>query len=129
MGTLVHGRQLHKCILVTINLPFSHDFNFEELWLPACATLYQLWIVRYPNKPVFARGLDDERVGTVLSGTLLVGYGDRFDETNMKALGPGGVWTEPPRQPHYVWAKDGDVIIQVVGFGPSGTTAATEGSR
>jgi quercetin dioxygenase-like cupin family protein len=64
----------------------------------------------------------DERVGTVLSGTLYFGYGPEFNEAAMKALPPGGSWTEPPKQPHFAWAKDGEVVIQVMGYGPSGTT-------
>jgi hypothetical protein len=65
----------------------------------------------------------DERIVTVLSGTLHMGYGDEFDESAMKPLPAGSIWTEPAKQPHFVWAKDGDVIIQVVGAtGPSGTT-------
>jgi hypothetical protein len=65
----------------------------------------------------------DDKIVTVISGTLLMGYGEQFDETIMKALPPGSVWTEPARQPHFVWAKDGDVVIQVVGAnGPTGTT-------
>ena len=57
---------------------------------------------------------------TVISGTLLMGYGDKFDETTMKALPAGSIWTEPAKAPHYVWAKDGEVVIQVMGVnGPS----------
>jgi hypothetical protein len=26
------------------------------------------------------------------------------------------------KQPHYVWAKEGEAVIQVVGHGPSGLT-------
>ena len=37
----------------------------------------------------------DERVGTVVSGTLYVGYGLEFHEAAMKALPPGSSWTEP----------------------------------
>ena len=64
----------------------------------------------------------DERIGMVISGTLLVGYGEQFDESKMKALSPGSIWTEPANQPHFVWAKDGEVVIQITGNGPSGTT-------
>ena len=64
----------------------------------------------------------DERIVTILSGTLLVGYGDRFDESTMKALPAGSMFTEPAKQPHFVWARDGEVVIQVVGHGPSATT-------
>jgi quercetin dioxygenase-like cupin family protein len=64
----------------------------------------------------------DEKVNMVISGTLLVGYGEEFDESKMKALPTGSIWTEPANQAHFVWAKDGEVVIQVVGNGPSGTT-------
>lgn len=64
----------------------------------------------------------DDRVVTVLSGTVLFGYGERFDATRMRALPAGSVWTEPARQPHFAWARDGEVLLQVIGIGPSGTT-------
>ena len=57
-----------------------------------------------------------------MSGTLYVGYGEQFDESQMKALPVGSIFTEPARQPHFVWAKDGEVVIQVIGHGPSATT-------
>ena len=64
----------------------------------------------------------DNRVATILSGTFYVGYGEKFDESKLKALPAGSVYTEPANQPHFAWAKDGEVIIQGVGIGPSGTT-------
>ena len=58
-----------------------------------------------------------------LLGTLYVGYGEQFDENAMKALPAGSIWTEPAKQTHFVWAKDGEAVIQVVGAnGPSGVT-------
>jgi quercetin dioxygenase-like cupin family protein len=73
----------------------------------------------YRNQPHFH---PDQRIVTVMSGTLYVGYGEKMDDSQMKALPAGSIFTEPPRQPHYVWAKDGEVVIQVTGYGPSGTT-------
>ncbi len=64
----------------------------------------------------------DDRITTVLSGTIHVGYGEQFDESKMKALPAGSVWTEPANQPHFVWAKDGEVVLQVIGNGPSSST-------
>jgi len=64
----------------------------------------------------------DDRVVVVLSGTVYVGYGDRFDESRMLALPVGSTWTEPAGQAHYTWAKDGEAVIQIVGHGPSGIT-------
>jgi quercetin dioxygenase-like cupin family protein len=83
----------------------------------------------YANRVRFPAGLriqphfhPDERIVVVLSGTVYFGYGERFDEAGMKALSAGSVWTEPARQPHFAWAKDGEAVIQVIGNGPSGTT-------
>jgi quercetin dioxygenase-like cupin family protein len=80
--------------------------------------------VRFPaNSKVQPHFHPDERVGTVMSGTLYIGYGEQFDESAMKALPAGSIWTEPAKQPHFVWAKDGEVVIQMVGSnGPSGVT-------
>jgi hypothetical protein len=80
--------------------------------------------VRFPaNFKVQPHFHPDERVVTVMSGTLYMGYGEQFDESAMKALPAGSIWTEPAKQPHFVWAKEGDVIVQVVGGnGPSGVT-------
>jgi len=58
----------------------------------------------------------------IMSGTLYVGYGDRFDETKMVALPAGSVFTEPGRQAHFTWAKDGEVVLHVTGTGPTDTT-------
>ena len=86
------------------------------------ASLY-VYRVRFPggfrNEPHYH---PDDRVVTVMAGTLHMGYGNEFDENAMQALPVGSVWPEPGEQPHFVWAQDGEVVIQVVGFGPSGTT-------
>jgi uncharacterized RmlC-like cupin family protein len=67
----------------------------------------------------------DERIVTVISGTLHVGYGVEFEESEMKVLPAGSIWTEPPNQAHFVWAKDGDVVIQIIGGnGPTGVIPA-----
>ena len=61
------------------------------------------------------------RVGTILSGTLYYGYGDTFDESKLKALGPGSVVVEPKDQPHFAMTKNEAVTIQLVAEGPTAT--------
>jgi len=73
----------------------------------------------FRNKPHYH---PDERIVMVISGTLHVDYGEEFDESKMKALPSGSIWTEPAKQPHFVWVKDGEVVIQIIGNGPSSTT-------
>lgn len=64
----------------------------------------------------------DERTIVVLSGTFYFGIGEQWDESKMKAYPAGSFLSEPPKTPHYAWARDGEVIIQVTGVGPTGST-------
>lgn len=61
----------------------------------------------------------DERIATVLLGTIYVGFGEVFDESKVVAVPTGAVYVAAPNQPHYVWAKDGDVMYQESGVGPT----------
>jgi quercetin dioxygenase-like cupin family protein len=65
----------------------------------------------------------DERTVVVLSGTYYFAYGEQWDEKQLKPLPPGSFLTEPPKAPHYNWAKDGEVILQITGYGPTAATA------
>jgi quercetin dioxygenase-like cupin family protein len=65
---------------------------------------------------------DEVRTVAVLSGTLYFAVGEQWDESKLKPYPAGTFYSEPPRTPHYAWAKDGEVIIQVTGIGPTGTT-------
>jgi quercetin dioxygenase-like cupin family protein len=64
----------------------------------------------------------EERTAVILSGTLYYGLGEQWDESKLIAFPPGTFFSEPPRMPHFAWAKEGDVIVQVTGIGPTGTT-------
>jgi quercetin dioxygenase-like cupin family protein len=65
---------------------------------------------------------DEVRTVVVLSGTLYFGSGEKWDESKFKAYPAGTFYSEPSEAPHYTWAKDGEVIIQVTGVGPTGKT-------
>jgi len=67
----------------------------------------------------------DQRVMTVISGIFYAGTGSRFDEKNVQALGPGSTLIIPPNTLHWGWAKDGDVVVEEVGIGPTGTQFPT----
>ena len=58
----------------------------------------------------------DELV-TVLSGTLQVGMGDKFDAASMQTLTAGSFDTAVKEMRHYVTAK-GATVIQVTAMGP-----------
>ncbi len=64
----------------------------------------------------------EQRIAVVLSGTMYFGLGETFDVKALKMMPTGSTWTEPPNTAHFGFAKDGDVVIQVTGIGPTGTT-------
>jgi quercetin dioxygenase-like cupin family protein len=62
----------------------------------------------------------DEHV-TVISGTFLVGMGEKFDARKTMALKTGGFVTAPAGAAHYAVAQ-GPTIVQVHGTGPFAMT-------
>ena len=63
----------------------------------------------------------DELV-TVLQGTILVGFGDAFDESKMTAMPAGSYFKIPANKHHYVKSM-GETVVEVHGVGPQNTTA------
>ncbi|MBC7837439.1 MAG: cupin domain-containing protein [Nitrospiraceae bacterium] len=64
---------------------------------------------------------DEWRTVVVLSGTIYFGLGDTWDEGKLKPYPTGTFFSEPKDTPHFVWAKDGEVVVQVTAMGPTGT--------
>ena len=62
---------------------------------------------------------EEVRTLTVLSGTLYFGFGEQWDESNLAPYPAGTFFSELPNAPHFVSAKDGEVIFQATGIGPS----------
>jgi len=57
----------------------------------------------------------DDRYAVVLEGTWWTGTGDTFDPSKPVPLGPGGFMKHPA-------AKNEGAILQIIGYGPGGTT-------
>jgi quercetin dioxygenase-like cupin family protein len=64
----------------------------------------------------------DERVSTVLAGTIYVGFSETFDESKAVAIPTGALYVAPANVAHFVWAKDDDALYQETGVGPTATT-------
>ena len=64
----------------------------------------------------------DARLSTVLSGTMYYGVGEVLEEVEFAAYPAGSVVYTPPNTPHWMEARDGEVIVQESGYGPSETT-------
>jgi len=66
----------------------------------------------------------DDRHVTVLKGTWYAGTGETFDPKRAVPLKPGSYMMHPARAVHWDGsAGDEEVIVQIVGYGPGGTTA------
>ena len=58
---------------------------------------------------------------TIISGTLNMGMGDKFDASQSHALTTGSVAIMPPRTNHFVWTTE-ETIGQVHSIGPWSVT-------
>jgi quercetin dioxygenase-like cupin family protein len=72
---------------------------------------------------------DSVRTVLVLSGTFYFAVGEKWDESKLKAYPAGTLYSEPARTPHYAWAKDGEVILQVTAVGPTGNTPISQETK
>ena len=88
---------------------------------PTKPGLYTMALRVGPNTKIEAHAHPDDRVATVISGTWYFGYGAKFDESALKALPAGSVYTEPPNANHFALTRGEGVTIQITGTGPSGT--------
>ena len=70
--------------------------------------------VRFP-----AHTHPDARITTVLSGTMHFGAGEGFDRAELEPYPAGSVIYTPPNTPHVMWARDGEIIVQETGHGPT----------
>ena len=94
--------------------------------VPSATGLYTILLTIPPNTRIAAHVHPDDRVATVVSGTWHFGYGKKFDERALKALPPGSFYTEPPALAHFARTGDKAVVLQITGFGPTGTTYVEE---
>jgi uncharacterized RmlC-like cupin family protein len=88
---------------------------------PTRPGIYTIQLEVPANTRIEAHEHPDDRVVTVVSGTWYFGYGTHFDEKSLKALPPGSFYTEPPGRPHFARTGNTPVIVNISGFGPTGT--------
>ena len=91
---------------------------------PSKPGLYTMLLRVGPNTKIEAHAHPDDRVATVISGTWYFGYGKQLNESGLKQLPPGSVYTEPPNAYHFAMTRGEGVTIQITGTGPSGTAYA-----
>lgn len=84
--------------------PKTEGLYTIRLSIPAGARLPSHWHPR------------DERV-TVLSGRIGVGFGDRFDNGQLRYFDAGSYYVNPAHSHHYVYFPEA-TVVQVTGMGP-----------
>jgi len=116
--------------------PFVRVTPDELKWTKSANGVETAVVIGDPSKPglyairlKFPSGLKlqphfhpEPRIAVVLTGSMYFGLGETFDEKVLKAMPTGSSWIEPPGTAHFAFAKDGDVVLQVTGIGPTGTT-------
>ena len=89
---------------------------------PAKPGLYIIQ-VKFPpwvmSKPHFH---PEARYATVIKGTWYTGAGDLFEPNKTVALKPGSFMKHPSNAHHFDGSKGEEVILQLMGTGPSATT-------
>jgi uncharacterized RmlC-like cupin family protein len=66
-----------------------------------------------PHTKVAAHYHSSDWVATVLSGSWHFGFGDKFDESKLKHLLAGSIYTEPDRLPHFAMTDDTEAVVQL----------------
>ena len=64
----------------------------------------------------------EDRYAVVLKGTWYTGSGDEFAPDKTVPLKPGSFLKHPAGMHHFDGAKEEEVIVQIVGVGPTSTT-------
>jgi len=83
---------------------------------PGNAELYVLLSKMSQDAVLPAHTHPDDRLTTVLSGVMYYGTGE-FNPKAAKSYPAGSIIYTQAQTPHYMWAKDGETIMQQTGMG------------
>jgi quercetin dioxygenase-like cupin family protein len=109
----------------------------EESWseYPGIAGIHRMVVYGDPSKAgiyviraKFAPGVmsmphthPEDRLATVIKGTWWSGTGPDFTPDQTVGMRPGAYMLHPAGEAHFDGAKEEEVIVQLIGYGPSGT--------
>lgn len=84
---------------------------------------YYIIMVRIPpNVKLVPHFHPENRTVVVTAGKFYWNYGNVFDESKLLEMNVGAYFVEPANEPHFAQTQNDEVILQVNGFGPTGTT-------
>jgi hypothetical protein len=89
---------------------------------PSKPGLYAIRVKFSPGRMTRPHWHPDNRHVVVISGTWYMGEGDTFEPEKTLAMKAGSYAEHPAKASHYDGAKDEEVVVQIFGIGPSGTT-------
>jgi len=79
------------------------------------------WHAGHMSRPHFHQ---NDRFITVISGTWWCGTGTKYDPASTVPIPSGSFVTHTAKGIHYDGAKEGDVVLEIVGMGPATSTPA-----
>jgi len=88
---------------------------------PAGAGFYSILLFVPAHTTIQAHSHRDDRMATVVSGNWQFGYGTHFDESALKPLPAGSVYSEPGGVNHFARTTDTPVVVHISGSGPTDT--------
>lgn len=103
--------------------PFGND-SLQAAWVlgtEAGPGAYLLRVRLKQGTRIPAHRHPDGRSTTVLKGQLYVGFGEQPDDSQLVLVPEGGVYVAPAGVAHFLWARDGEVVYQEAGVGPTAT--------
>ena len=101
------------------------NFGFREAVIegdPTKPGLYVIYVKFPPNVMSKPHSHGEDRFGTVLKGTWYTGEGDTFAPDKTTGLKAGSFMRHPKNTRHFDGAKEEEVIVQLIGIGPTSTT-------
>ena len=110
--------------ILTEDIPWSDNLDLAGIKTaivlgdPGDAELYVLLSKMSQETVLPVHTHPDDRVTTVLSGVMYYGMGE-FDPETAKPYEAGSIVYTPANTPHYLWAKDGETVMQQTGVGPT----------
>jgi len=81
------------------------------------------WTAGHMSRPHFH---PNDRFIYVIEGTWWVGTGPKYDPDSTMPIPAGSFVTHYGNQIHYDGAKEGDVVLEIVGMGPATSTPAEQ---
>ena len=88
---------------------------------PASTGFYSILLFVPAHTTIQAHSHPDDRMATVVSGNWQFGYGTHFDESALRALPAGSVYSEPGGVNHFARTADTPVVVHISGYGPTDT--------